>query len=282
MSQPDQTWDPNLYQSAHAFVWQKAADLLELLAPKSGERILDLGSGTGQLAAKIAEAGAEVIGIDRSPEMVEQARRNFSKMRFEVGDATTFSVDEPVGAVFSNATLHWVKPPEAAVGRVWHALQPGGRFVAEFGGKGNVGRIMDALRVALRDVAGVDFDALNPWYYPSIAEYAALLERQGFSVTFATLFERPTPLEGGAEGLRNWVRMFGASLLDRVEAGKRDAVLARVEEHARPALFGNGSWSADYVREWVIRAARISRKCRPKRNSYGSLRQACANRTSTT
>ena len=252
MSQPDQTWDPNLYQSAHAFVWQKAADLLELLAPKSDERILDLGAGTGQLTAKIAESGAEVIGIDRSAEMVAQARQNFPQIRFDVGDATTFNVDQPVDAVFSNATLHWVKPPEQAVARIWQALRPGGRFVAEFGGKGNVGRIMEGLRVALREVAGVDFDAINPWYYPSIAEYAGLLERRGFSVTFATLFERPTPLEGGAEGLRNWLRMFGGSLLSQVDASKHDALLARVEQHARPALFGNGTWSADYVRLRVV------------------------------
>jgi trans-aconitate 2-methyltransferase len=252
MSQPTQSWDPNLYQSAHAFVWQKAADLLELLAPKAGERILDLGSGTGQLAAKIAESGAEVIGIDRSAEMVAQARQNFPQIPFDVGDATTFTLHHPVDAVFSNATLHWVKPPEQAIARVWDALRPGGRFVAEFGGRGNVGRIMDGLRVALREVAGVDFDALNPWYYPSIAEYAGLLERQGFSVTFATLFERPTPLEGGAQGLRNWLRMFGGTLLGQVDPSKHDAVLARVEEHARAALFGNGTWSADYVRLRVV------------------------------
>lgn len=246
------SWDPKLYQGAHSFVWERAADLLGLLAPQSGERVLDLGAGTGQLTAKIAESGAEVSGIDRSPEMVAQARQNFPKIRFDVGDATTFSVDQPVDAVFSNATLHWVKPPEQAIASIWHALKPGGRFVAEFGGKGNVGQISDALRVALPEVAGFDFDALNPWYFPSIAEYATLLERQGFSVTFATLFERPTPLEGGADGLRNWVRMFGASILGRVDVAMQDAVLARVEQHARPALFGNGTWSADYVRLRVV------------------------------
>jgi trans-aconitate 2-methyltransferase len=252
MSQLGQTWDPNLYQSAHAFVWRKAADLLELLAPKAVERILDLGSGTGQLTAKIAEAGAEATGIDRSQEMVAQARRNFPQLRFDVGDATTFALEHPVDAVFSNATLHWVKPPEQAIARIWHALKPGGRFVAEFGGKGNVGQIMDGLTVALREVAGVDFDTVSPWYYPSIAAYAGLLEREGFSVTFATLFGRPTPLEGGPDGLRNWLRMFGGSLLSQVDASKHDALLARVEQQARPALFGNGTWSADYVRLRVV------------------------------
>src|SRR3954470_23257914 len=115
MSHTAPAWDPNLYQSSHAFVWQRAADLIALLAPQPGERVLDLGSGTGQLAAKINELGAEVVGIDRSAEMVEQARRNFPEVRFDVGDANTFTVEQPFDALFSNATLHWVKPPEAAV-----------------------------------------------------------------------------------------------------------------------------------------------------------------------
>ena len=154
--------------------------------------------------------------------------------------------------MFSNATLHWVKPPEAAVGRIWDALRPDGRFVAEFGGKGNVAAISEALRVALHEAAGVDFDRINPWYYPSIAEHATLLERQGFSVTVATLFDRPTPLEGGAEGLRNWLRMFAGSLLGSVDSSKHDMILARVEEHARPTLFRNGIWSGDYVRLRIV------------------------------
>jgi trans-aconitate 2-methyltransferase len=249
---PQPSWDPALYQSAHAFVWQRASDLIELLAPQAGERVLDLGCGTGQLAMKIVERGADVVGLDRSPDMIAQARQNFPQLRFEVADATTFTADQPSDAVFSNATLHWVKPPEAAVERISAALRPGGRFVAEFGGKGNVSHICDALRIALRDVAGVDFNPLNPWYYPSIGEYAGLLERQGFDVTFATLFERPTPLEGGEAGLRNWVRMFASTFLRHVDSAQHDAVLSRVEAHARSTLFRDGAWVADYVRLRVV------------------------------
>ena len=248
MPQDRSEWDPELYQSAHAFVWQRAADLVDLLDPKPGERVLDLGSGTGQLAAVIAQRGAQVLGIDRSPEMIEQARRNAPGLRFEVDDATTFTVDAPFDAVFSNATLHWVKPPEAAVARVWAALRPGGRFVAEFGGRRNVERIAAAVRHALAEVAGVQFDRVNPWYFPSVAEYATVLEAQGFEVTFMALFERPTPMEAGGEGLRNWVRMFGASLLPHVDSTRHDAFLAAVEDHARPTLFRDGTWTADYVR----------------------------------
>ena len=253
MKSESQQWDPNLYQSAHAFVWQKAADLLELLAPRPGERVLDVGCGTGQLTAQIAGGGAEVLGVDRSAEMIGQARRNFPQLRFDVADATTFTVDAPpFDAVFSNATLHWVKPPEAAAARIFAALRPGGRFVAEFGGKGNVGRISDALRVAMRDVAGLDFDRLSPWFYPSIAEYAAILERQGFEVTIATLFDRPTPLENGEAGMADWLRMFAGSLLGALDADKRQAVIDAACEHARADLHRDGRWVADYRRLRVV------------------------------
>src|SRR5688572_27496888 len=153
MPPPGQDWDPDLYQSAHAFVWQRAADLIDILAPLPGERVLDLGCGTGQLTAQIADRGSRVLGIDRSPDMIAQARRNLPGLSFDVGDATSFTTDEPFDAVFSNATLHWVRPPEAAVERIRAALKPGGRLVAEFGGSGNVARICDALRRALREVA---------------------------------------------------------------------------------------------------------------------------------
>lgn len=245
-------WDPSLYQSAHAFVWQKAADLLELLDPKSGERVLDLGCGTGQLTAQIASRGADVIGIDRSPEMIAQARENFPNLKFEISDAKSFSVQEPVDAVFSNATLHWVKPPEQAAARIFAATRPGGRFVAEFGGRGNVARVSNAIRSALRDVAGLGLDDINPWYFPSIAEYSSILERQGFDVTFSTLFDRPTPLENEEAGMAGWIRMFGASLLQHVDPAKRDTVIEAACAQAKPDLWRDGTWYADYRRLRVV------------------------------
>ena len=252
MSQAEQSWDPALYQSAHAFVWQMAGDLVDLLEPKPGERILDLGCGTGQLAAQIAARGAEVFGIDRSAEMVAQGRRNFPQLRFEEGDATTFRVGEPFDAVFSNATLHWVKPPEAAAARVYAALKSGGRFVGEFGGRGNVRRVCEGLRHALRREAGLDFDRLDPWYFPSVGEYTALLERHGFEVMLAARFDRPTPLEAGEGGMREWVRMFGALLLEAAAPERREAVVAAACEHMRPDLFRDGGWMADYRRLRVV------------------------------
>jgi len=244
-------WDAGLYEAKHAFVWRLGQGLVEPLAPKPGERVLDLGAGTGQLTAKIAEAGADVVGIDHSPDMVEQARRNFPALRFEPGDARTFSVDAPFDAVFSNAVLHWVKPAAAAVGRVWLALKPGGRFVAEFGGHGNVDHVCRAIRGAMEELGYRSYDALFPWYYPTIGQYAGELERVGFDVTFATLFDRPTPLEG-AHGLRDWVRMFGNVFLNAVRPEDRERFFESIERRARDALFTDRRWHADYRRIRVV------------------------------
>src|SRR5260221_6945847 len=119
-------WNAGLYEDKHSFVWEYGKALLDLLAARSGERILDLGCGTGHLTDRIAAAGAEVVGIDSSPAMVEQARRSYPPLRFEVGDARDFSFPEPFDAVFSNAVLHWITEPERVLACVQRALRPGG------------------------------------------------------------------------------------------------------------------------------------------------------------
>jgi trans-aconitate methyltransferase len=244
-------WDASLYQSRHGYVWKFGQDLVELLAPRAGERILDLGCGTGQLTAAIASQGAEVVGLDHSAEMIREARGNFPAMRFEAGDGRTFTFDAPFDAVFSNAMLHWVKPAAAAVERIWHALRPGGRFVAEFGGHGNVRLISRALRGAMEELGDHSFDDLDPWYFPTIAEYAGELEWRGFDVTSATLFDRPTPLEGEA-GMRDWVRMFGSVFLKAMPPGEQERLFQAVERRARPTLYRDGRWHADYRRLRVV------------------------------
>jgi trans-aconitate methyltransferase len=246
------SWNADLYDKSHSFVWKFGAALLELLEPKPGERILDLGCGTGPLTAQIAAAGAEVVGIDSSPDMVEQARRAFPELHFEVADARTFALAGKFDAVFSNAVLHWVKEPEQAVSRIRAALKPGGRFVAEFGGRGNTEKLADGLRrqAAAFGITGYE----TPWYYPGIAEYSGILEQYGLEVTFATLFDRPTPLEG-EDGLRKWFEMFGGSLLDRLSAGDRAACLTALETELRPALYRDGTWFADYRRLRIVARA---------------------------
>jgi trans-aconitate methyltransferase len=242
-------WNPALYDDKHSFVWKYGASLLELLAPQAGERILDLGCGTGHLTAQIAEAGAEVIGIDTAVAMIEQARKAYPQLRFEIMDARNFTFAEPFDAVFSNAVLHWVKRAGEVIACVRRALKPGGRFVAEFGGRGNVRQIAAALESVFVELGYGSFE--SPWYYPSVAEYASLLEQNGLEVTYATLFDRPTPLEG-EHGLRHWIEMFGGAILDRVPADRRGLFFQRVEEQLRPTLYREGIWSADYRRLRVV------------------------------
>jgi len=238
-------WDAKLYDDKHSFVWKHGASLVEMLAPQPGEAILDLGCGTGHLTAQIAVVGASVLGIDSSPQMIEEARRNHPGIHFEVQDARNLESVQQFDAVFSNAVLHWIKEAEQVVRAVARALKPGGRFVAEFGGKGNVRLIVAALQNALSQV-GAEV-VMSPWFYPSIGEYTGLLDNEGLEVTFATLFDRPTPLEGD-EGMQKWIEMFGGQFLNRVPVERRDEFFRLVENELRPALRRDGTWFADYRR----------------------------------
>jgi len=238
-------WDPALYEQSHSYVWREAAGLIEWLAPQAGERILDLGCGTGRLTARIAEAGAKAIGLDRSPEMVSQARANYPDIEFQTGDATDFAFAEPFDAVFSNAALHWV-PQAGDVARcVARVLKPGGRFVAEFGGKGNVRWLVAAATAALERRG---YPVRIPWYFPGVAEYSALLEQHGFEIRLASLFPRPTGLDDPKDGLRNWYRMFGQSLLDAAPDEEHEEIFCEIEDFLRPRLYRDGKWFADYRR----------------------------------
>jgi trans-aconitate methyltransferase len=232
------TWDAERYQSRHSYVFAYGEDLVGLLDPKPGERILDLGCGSGQLTAKIAESGADVTGLDRSAEMIAEARRNFPSLTFETGDAASFVVDAPIDAVFSNAALHWVKDADGAAASVARALRTGGRLVLEMGGKGNTQEVMDAVR----EVSG---PVETPWYFPSVGEYTSLLERHGFEIVFATLFDRPTRVEG-EDGLEDWLAMFAGSMLSSADARRE------VASRLRSKMFLDGGWVIDYRRLRVI------------------------------
>ncbi len=244
-------WDTSLYEDKHAFVWQHGEGLLQLLNPQIGESILDLGCGTGQLTEKIAQAGAEVMGVDRAPTMIEKARENYPHLHFEIADARNFQVDKPFDAVFSNAVLHWVKEADSAIASIHQALKPGGRFVAEFGGKGNVQAIATALESAL-EVINISAQTLNPWYFPSIGEYATLLEQQGFDVISAMLFARPTLLAEGEAGMANWIQMFASSFLTELSSEQQIQVIRVVEEYLKPMLYQQGTWTADYRRIRIV------------------------------
>ena len=250
MTVPPETereWDPDTYDDAHSFVYEYGQDVLAALGPREGERILDLGCGTGHLTGQIAAAGANSVGLDRSRAMLETAREEHPGCQFVRADARQFAFGRRFDAVLSNAALHWIEADEQddVLSSVGAALSPGGRFVLELGGRGNVRTIVEAVEAEL-EMRG--YRSPNPWYFPALGEYAARLERHGFEVRRATLFDRPTELEGGPGGLATWLDMFGDGLLAPVEETNRDDIVSAVERRLRPALFDDGTWTADYRR----------------------------------
>ena len=237
-----QRWDPERYRRNAAFVAAYGEKVLELLAPVAGARILDLGCGDGALTARIA-AHCIVVGVDASAEQVVASRALGLDAR--VMDAAHLTFAAEFDAVFSNAALHWVKDQEAVVDGVWRALKPGGRFVAECGGAGNIAAVREALGVALAR-RGIDADACDPWHFASLAECRARLERRGFLVQSIALFARPTALPGP---LADWLDTFAESFLRRLPAAERGPVKSEIEEYVRDRLCDSeGRWTADYVR----------------------------------
>ena len=239
-------WDTNFYDQKHAFVTKYGEDLLSLLDAKPGERILDVGCGSGHLTKQIADTGAGVVGLDSSPEMIATAQAAYPAINFIVADASDFSFDQPFDAIFSNAALHWVERAEQAIICMARALKSGGRFVIEMGGKGNIAGIATALEQAIRNQHQREVKATN--YFPAIGEYSTLLEKHGIEVVSALLFDRPTKLEGGEDGLENWIKMFRRELVIGFNEDEQRAIFDEVKTTLRDKQFKDGNWFADYRR----------------------------------
>lgn len=246
MPRPKTSWNPELYESRHAFVWQFGEQLIELLDPKPGEKILDLGCGPGQLTQKIAERGAEVMGLDASPEMIGQARQNYPHLRFVLEDAAAMRFDSEFDAVFSNAALHWMLDATAVAEKIARALRPKGRLVAELGGKGNIAQIEGAIQTVASRYYSSPLPAPRT-HYPSVAEYASVLEGCRLEVQIAQLFDRPTPLEG-VQGMENWIRQFKWYYFEPLPAPQSGRALRETLELLKAPLFREGKWFADYRR----------------------------------
>ncbi len=238
-----QTWNAETYARNARFVSELGAEILSWLAPRHGEYILDLGCGDGALTEIICSKGAHVIGIDTSADLLEASRARGLDAR-EM-DALEMKFEHQFDAVFSNAVLHWILQPDRIIKRIGEVLKPGGRFVAEFGGHGNVAAIVTAMRAVARERGG-DMDIAGPWYYPTVSEYRGKLEKAGFEVGRCELHPRPTPLPGEME---DWLYTFRKPFFDQFEQSERGAAMSDTVELLRPVLCDSGNnWTADYVR----------------------------------
>jgi trans-aconitate 2-methyltransferase len=261
-----------LDEENYGFGEEYGEELLNLLAPKKGEQILDLGCSTGQLTEKIYQKSracvqgidlsdssirsAFVQGIDLSESSIDTAKETYPHIRFYHKNARSFQVKKPLDAVFSHEVLHWIKEPDAVINCVEQALKPGGRFVAEFNCEGHVGAIVRAhLSVALSEIRGQEPEALNPWYCPSIDEYAGLLKQHGFDVPEAVLVECPTHLQGGRLGMVSLIERFAGEFWWELSDHVRSQVMNSVQKRLQPALYRDGNWIADYrtIRVFAIK-----------------------------
>ncbi|HLK29308.1 MAG TPA: methyltransferase domain-containing protein [Puia sp.] len=245
-------WNANLYDDKHSFVFKYGEELIELLAPKSGERILDVGCGTGYLTNLIANSGAETIGIDSSREMIAKAESEYPNIDFKVLSATDFHFDEKFDAIFSNAVLHWVLEKEKAIDCMYENLKPNGRLVIEMGGKGNVQSILHAVKHALAKFGAAEKANINIWYFPSLSEYTSLLEAKCFRVTYASHYDRETELQDTDNGIKDWIKMFCSSFFKNIDEKIAEKLLDEIQDSLKATNYRNGKWYADYKRLRVV------------------------------
>jgi trans-aconitate methyltransferase len=242
---PNQDWKADRYAQHAHFVPALGAPVLDLLRPQAGERILDLGCGDGVLTEKLAASGAVVVGVDAAADMIAAAKRRGLDARVMEGGKLEFLAE--FDAVFSNAALHWMAHDrDAVIAGVHRALKPDGRFVAEMGGHGCVAAITVAMIAVLERHGIRDGAATIPWYFPTVDDYRARLERAGFKVEYIELIPRPTPLPTNMAG---WIELFAQPFLNRLPAEQRPQAVAEVVEMLRPVLCDEqGRWTGDYIR----------------------------------
>ncbi|MCM1102271.1 MAG: methyltransferase domain-containing protein [Clostridium sp.] len=241
------TWNAEQYTSGFPFVYQYGDAVTQLITADRGSSVLDLGCGNGVLSKTLKDKGYVVTGLDASKEMLAAAKSNYPDIAFMQADATDFNLPEPVDVVFSNAVFHWIdreRQPEM-LQCVHAALKENGQFVFEFGGHGNNRHIHQTLTDVFAEYG---YKYQMPFYFPTVGEYATLLENAGFTVKYALLFDRPTQLEG-ENGLEDWIRMFIQTPFAVVEEQDvRDTIIRETVSRLQSVLYWENNWYADYVR----------------------------------
>ena len=240
-------WDADKYTSDFSFVHQYGESVTELIDVDNNSMLLDLGCGNGALTKALQDKGYIVKGIDASKELLDIARKNYPGIEFIQADATSFSLQEPVDVVFSNAVFHWIdkERQQSMLKCVHNALKENGQFVFEFGGYENNQLIHSALAKVFSEYGYI---YKMPFYFPTISEYATLLENTGFRVKYAVLFDRPTELKG-ENGLKDWINMFVKTPFTVIEnEDVKEAMIDKAVDNLRDVLYKDGKWYADYVR----------------------------------
>lgn len=239
-------WDADKYTKNFSFVPQYGNDVAELIDCEKGSSLIDLGCGNGALTKVLQEKGFHVTGMDSSEELLEAAGIKYPDIPFIRADATDFTVGESVDAVFSNAVFHWIDREKQAdmLSCVHRALKEKGQFVFEFGGYGNNALIHGALGEVFSEHG---YEYRLPFYFPTIGEYAPMVEQAGFQVRYAILFDRPTELKG-SDGLKEWIHMFVKTPFAKVDDAEGEEIICQAVERLRDSLYREGIWYADYVR----------------------------------
>lgn len=242
-------WNSSLYDDKHSFVSEYGKKIIGFVNIEREQKILDLGCGTGLLTKELAKKGAEVIGVDSSREMIQRAKVNYSNLKFQVEDAIKLPFENKFDTVFSNAVFHWILNQKGLLEGIYKVLKKDGLLVCEFGAKGNIRKIEDAFKKSI-EAKGIQY--ISKFSFPSMEEYKALLETAGFKVKHIVVYDRPTILADGKNGLRNWILQFFSDYLEKLSDKEIEEVLMKSEEICQNTLWKDTQWVADYKRIQVI------------------------------
>ena len=235
-------WNADKYKKHADFVSNLAFPVIELLNPKENEKILDLGCGDGTLAVEIEKFNAQVIAVDLSESMVAKTQER--GIPAYVMSATELTFKNKFDAVFSNAVLHWIKDADTSIKKIYRSLKPKGRFIAEFGGYGNIKFLTDAMQKVFNQHK--EFGTFNnPWNFPKDSDYKQLLEDNGFNIEYIELIPRPTKIDD----ISNWLDIFANGIISHLTQEQQSVFKQEVREILKPKIYSErDGWVADYIR----------------------------------